>query len=174
MPRFPHQVLGWHSFRISLGRNMNQIAEFLAVEPDTRYQERTYENRVVVKIDSTIIGLFDPDMQASAPLVGQQKEISIRPFIPKAVDVVSESMTGIVSNEDAPRGYSGHTFCGEVIMVSDGWPREILLDIGSGEVSIDFYEDTPEHIDYQERIGNVSQKDSLCVTVGRTDLLEIL
>lgn len=153
---------------------MSIMATILKVVPDTEYQGTVYEQRVVVKKDDTVFGIFDPDKHADADLESEAHELRIQPFIPTEAWIESGQDGGIRPDPDQPRGYANHTICGTVEEVSDTWPKRIELTLNHGSVDIAFKRETPDHIDYMEVVDAVTAGDFLCVTVSRTDLHEIV
>lgn len=150
---------------------MPVIGEIIDVVPETEYQDTVYEYRVVVNIDGAQIGLFDPDRLASPSLIGEQCRLDITPFIPTGVDSGCDTTSGIIPNQSDPDGYSDHTFRGRIESISDdGSQTVVVLDVGAGTVSIEFPEQTPDHITYQETLERVSPGDTIAVDVSRVDI----
>lgn len=145
-------------------------AEITDIQPDTRYQGTTYENRVIVTFQDTTFGVFDPDMHACQSMIGRMFELDILPFIPFEVNLSPEHVPGVIANQENRRGYTDHTFCGEIIDITQDWPKWLTLNIGTGTVRIEFYETPPDHIQYKEKIEDVDVGEMICVTVSRTDL----
>lgn len=154
-------------------KSMTVNAHIVAVEPHTVYEDTVYEQRVVLDVDGCVFGVFDNDLLVDPDAVGEYRTVNIRPFLPTDVSVDGVLKPGVYPNEHEPRGYDGHRFCGEVVDCSSGWPREVTLDIGAGTVSVKFYEDTPDHIQYQGLIEELENESLICVITSRTDLHDI-
>ena len=149
---------------------MTLTVKIVDVQPFVQYQDTVYEYKVVVNFENTIFGVFDPDMYANPNMIGEIYDIEIAPFTPTSVELPEDINFGIIPNSEDPRGISGHTYCGEVSSISEGWPKFIDINMMPGTVTIKFYQTTPEEINYRDDLKEVSVGDMIRVTTTRTDL----
>lgn len=152
---------------------MSFEATIIEVSPHCTYQGAVYEYRVVLGVDNIEFGCFDPDMHTAESMVGERRRFDLYASTPTEVRLAGTDDIGIYPNEKDPHDYTNHSICGRVISKSDGWPKKVELDVGTGTITPSFSGNRSKPIEYREMIESVERGDCLYVTVSRIDIAGI-
>ena len=153
---------------------MTMRAKILEIKPEVHYDSTTYEQIVVIELSNgKKMGLFDYDMHTTPDMIGNSKDLIILAFLPKQVEKLTVIEPRIEPAPEKPADWKNHTFYGKIkkIGVADEWHEGefkyknlVLLNVGEGEILVDFDEET---------LKMVKEGDYIKISALRPDLLDI-